>query len=72
MEGLYLLRSAVVDSLYFILTLPDNDLDINLLTLGAGLLTFPQEVEHAAITGSVRTLLRDFDLPVLFLGLVTL
>ena len=69
---MYLLRSAVVDSLYFILTLPDNDLDINLLTLGAGLLTFPQEVEHAAITGSVRTLWWDFDLPVLFLGLVTL
>ena len=61
-----------MDGLYFVLTLPDNDLDILLLTLGAGLLTFPQEVEHAAITGSVRTLWRDFNLPVLFLGLVTL
>ena len=61
-----------MDGLYFVLTLPDNDLDILLLTLGAGLLTFPQEVEHAAITGSVRTLMWDFNLPVLFLGLVTL
>ena len=61
-----------MDGLYFVLTLPYNGLDVHVLTLGTGLRTFPQEVEHAPITGSVRTLLRDFDLPVLFLGLVTL